>query len=196
MHWDRLSFFNNRNWCKHYDVVTTGQPPSWQWGWFVSSSFSGENAVMPSERDGEWQQHAICLWWWMPLTGRAYLLCSSYLQVWLQLTALTADKSGNIKENRRAAELRHRDLFSSSPHPGTTLPKQQLLLLFISPVPDTTMSELSEWGSDIRRIHQKSAAHHVNGSLCCVRLPPRQAVIQPLSLHIKIACQEGEEKKI
>lgn len=54
------------------------------------------------------------------LTGQAYHLRSPSLWVWLLLTAPTADKSGNIKENRRAAELRHQRFFSSTPLPPAT----------------------------------------------------------------------------
>lgn len=138
--------------------------------------------------------HALRKRWRMAATrdttGRAYLLCSSGLQVRLQLTALTADKSGNIKEIRRAAELRHRYLFSS---PTPPFPNSGAFSCSSFAYP---RQNCQKGGSDIRRILQKSVARHVNGSLRCVRLPPRLAVIQPLSLHIKIARQEGEEKEI
>lgn len=110
-------------------------PPSSRWGWSISFSafslLSGENAVMPKERDGERQQHmsaAVDV----ALTGRAYRLCSSSLQAWLPLTAPTADKSGNIKENRRAAQLTHQCFFSSSPRPPPPLTKRRLYQLSIS----------------------------------------------------------------
>lgn len=70
---------------------------------------------------------SICLPWWLQLTGWAYLH-SRLLWVWLPLTAPTADKRGNIKENRRAAELRHQCFFSSShppPPPATTISPSQ-----------------------------------------------------------------------
>lgn len=56
------------------------------------------------------------------LTGWAYRLCSSSLQMWLPLTALTADKSGNIKENRRATQSTYLCFFSSSPPPQSPPP--------------------------------------------------------------------------
>lgn len=104
-------------------------PPSSWWGWSISltafSLLSGENAIMPKERDGERQQHMSAAMD-ATLTGRAYRLCSSSLQAWLPLTAPTADKSGNIKENRRAAQLTHQCFFSSSPQPLPPIFKHHL----------------------------------------------------------------------
>lgn len=124
---------------------------------------------MPSERDREWQQHMSAVVD-VAVTSWVYCLCSSSLRVWLPLTAPMVDKSGNIKENRRAVELRHQCFFSSSPHlpPPSPIFKQHLLLLLLFPVSCIAVSELSEGGSDITR---SLVAHHVNGSLSCVRLP-------------------------
>lgn len=95
------------------------------------SPLSGENTIMHKER--ERQQH-MSVAEDAALTGRAYRLCSSSLQAWLPLTAPTADKSGNIKENRRAAQSTHQCFFSSSPppphHPNHHLHERLLLFLF------------------------------------------------------------------
>lgn len=143
------------------------------------------------------------------LTGWAYRLCGSSVQAWLPLTAPTADKSGNIKENRRAAQSTHQCFFSSSPPlltPTSPFPywtttststssPQQLLLVLVFPVPHARVSELSRAGSDITRICQQSWGSSCQRQPVLCQASPRQAVIQPLSLHIKPPCRGGEGRE-
>lgn len=100
------------------------------------------------------------------LTGRAYLLCSSSLQMWLPLTAPTADKSGNIKENRRATQSTYPCFFSSSPPPlllphkppprTPTSISKQLLLFLVFPEPRAGVSELSRGGWEEGKWHHRN----------------------------------------
>lgn len=141
---------------------------------------------------------SICLPWWLQLTGWAYLH-SRLLWVWLPLTAPTADKRGNIKENRRAAELRHQCFFSSShppPHlpPPSPLPKQQLPLLLVFSFPYTAVSELSEGGCDITRIRQKSRGSSRQRQPVLCQASPK-ASCDPALVSAHQDCWKGSEKK-
>lgn len=132
------------------------------------------------------------------LTGRAYRLRSSSLQAWLPLTAPTADKSGNIKENRRAAQSTHQCFFSSSPPrptiPTTTSTSGSFYSSFF-PVPNARVSELSRAGSDITRIRQQSRGSSCQRQPVLCQASPRQAVIQPSSRHIKTPRRGGEGRR-
>lgn len=144
--------------------------------------------------DGERQQHmsAVVI---AALTGLAYHLRSPSLWVWLPLMASTAEKSTNIKENRRAAELRHQYFFSSSsPPPATTVSPFQTTAPSVASLsfPYTTVSKLSEGGCDITRISQKSrgSSRQWQPVLC---LPPRQG---PCLAHQDCLSRKRREKTI
>lgn len=134
------------------------------------------------------------------LTGWAYHLYSPSQWVWLPLTAPTADKSGNIKENRRAAVLRHQRFILSSPPPPhlpppSPLPKQQLPLLLVFPFP-SNVSELSEGGCDITRIRQKSrGSSHQRQPVLCQASPKASCDPALVSAHQDDLPRNGREEK-
>ena len=184
------------------DVIVS--PPSSRWGWSTSfsasfSPLSGESAIMHKERHGERQQHmsaAVDA----ALTGRAYRLCSSSLQAWLPLTAPTADKSGNIKENRRAAQSTHQCFFSSSPSSPPPLPKHHLhrrsgcsLYSLSSLYPTPGCQSCREREVTSQEFASSLEAHHVSGSLSCVRLPPGKLWSSPRLRTSRLLAEEGRE---
>lgn len=154
---------------------------------------------MHKERHGERQQHmsaAVDA----ALTGRAYRLCSSSLQAWLPLTAPTADKSGNIKENRRAAQSTHQCFFSSSPSSPPPLPKHHLhrrsgcsLYSLSSLYPTPGCQSCREREVTSQEFASSLEAHHVSGSLSCVRLPPGKLWSSPCLHTSRLLAEEGRE---
>lgn len=160
---------------------------------------SGENTIMHKERRGERQQH-MSVAADAALTGRAYRLRSSSLQAWLPLTAPTADKSGNIKENRRAAQSTHQCFFSSSPLPRPTIPSTSTTSTsgsFYSsssqyPTPGCQSCRVREVTS--QEFASSLEAHHVSGSLSCVRLPPGKLWSSPRLGTSRLLAEEGREE--
>lgn len=135
----------------------------------------------------------------VPLTGQAYRLCSSSLQAWLWLTAQTADKSADIKENRRAAQSTHQCFFSSSTHLPPPRPPppalQKLLLLLSSHRPAAAPGCWSCRKGEVTSQEFASSleAHHVNGSLSCVRLPPGKLWSSPRLRTSRLSAKEERE---
>ncbi|KAK1883297.1 Bifunctional protein FolD, partial [Dissostichus eleginoides] len=69
---------------------------------------------------------------------------------------------------------------------------QQLPLFLAIPAPHARVSELSRAGSDITRFCQQSRGSSCQRQPVLCQASPRQAVIQPSSLHIKTHCRGGE----
>lgn len=155
--------------------------------------------MLLKRREREWQQHMSAMVV-AALTGRVSRLRSPSLWVWLPLTAPTADKSGNIKENRRAAKLRYQGFFffSSSPHLPllSPLPKQELPSLLVFPFPYIHASELSEGGCDITRIFQKSRGSSRQWQLVLCQASPKASCDPALvSAHQDGLPRKGKRKK-
>jgi len=150
---------------------------------------------MPSciKTDRERQQH-MSVAEDAALTGRAYRLCSSSLQTWLPLTAPTADKSGNIKENRIGAQSTYQCFFSSNPTtllPATTSSSSFYSLSSQSPTPGCQSCREGEVTS--QGFASSLEAHHVSGSLSCVRLPPGKLWSSPRLGTSRLLAKEGRE---
>lgn len=133
------------------------------------------------------------------LTGRAYHLRSPSLWVWLTLTAPTADKSGNIKENRRAAKLRYLCFFSSTPPPATTV--------FPSQTTTPSVASLSFPLHHCFRAVRRGMWHHKNSpevswlvtstAACLVSgFPQGKLWSGPCLCASRLLAKKGEEKKI
>lgn len=96
-------------------------------------------------------------------------------------------------------ELRHQCFFSLSPHllPPSRLPKQQLLPLLVFPAPYTAISEVSEEGSDITSIHQKSRSSSRQWQPVLCQASPK-ASCDPALVSVHQAClpRRGREKDL
>lgn len=155
----------------------------------------------PSWRQTE-RSSSTCIAEDAALTGRAYRLCSFSLQTWLPLTAPTADKSENIKENRRGTQLTYQCFFSSSPPPPpqTSIFNSSSLQSSSPQNPSSGCQNCREGEVTSQEFASSLEAHHVSGSLSCVRLPPPQASCDPalVSAHQgsspRRGGKEGEKK--
>lgn len=131
------------------------------------------------------------------LTGRAYRLRSSSLQAWLPLTAPTADKSGNIKENRRAAQSTHQCFFSSTPPAPPSQPpppRAAPSIPLFSQYPTPGCQSCREREVTSQEFASSLEAHHVSGSLSCVRLPPGKLWSSPRLGTSRLLAEEGREE--